>query len=90
MATPNTLPKGSEKTALFSPLHFAKKLKDQSVLMVMANQDNFYSKEDAQTLFDEVGATDKDIVFLDSGHDLPRDTVNSVLPWFLNAVASFK
>lgn len=83
MATPNKLMKETDVIPLFSPLNFAPEITKPSVLMVMATKDNFYTQVDANNLFNTVGSGDKKITFVEGGHDLPKHTVDTVMPWFL-------
>lgn len=83
MATPNKLVKDADAIPLFSPLNFAPEITKPSVLMVMATEDSFYTQSDANDLFNAVGSDDKKIAFVEGGHDLPQNTVDTVMPWFL-------
>jgi dienelactone hydrolase len=60
---------------------FARSMGRAPLLMMMARNDQFYSVEQAQQLFDGVPGTDKAIQFFDSGHSLPPEYVTQVVDW---------
>jgi|GEM_PF-2457114 len=65
-----------------SPWKYADKITDVPFLMIMANNDENYSVEDAKWLFNKVKVKDKNIIFMDSGHSLPVEYTKYVIEWF--------
>ena len=60
---------------------FAHDLGGDRLLMLMAREDQFYSVEQAQALFDDAGAENKRLEFYDSGHSLPADYTADAVQW---------
>jgi len=60
---------------------FARDMGEDPLLMMMANNDQFYSVEQAQALFDAVPGDNKSLRLWDSGHSLPAAYTAEVVAW---------
>ena len=61
-----------------SPKHFAP-LQKAPLTYLVATNDNWYTKEESQTFFEEIAVEDKIIIFYESGHFLPADFVDDAI-----------
>lgn len=61
---------------------FAHAIGERPFLMIMANQDEWYSPEEARQLYDLMPGPAKELEFFASGHDLPPEYTVSVVRWF--------
>ena len=59
--------------SVIGPQNFAPRINDRPFLMMMATRDRYYPREDAEELFRLVNSTQKEIIWFDSEHSLPRD-----------------
>jgi dienelactone hydrolase len=62
-------------------IQFAHDLGDRPLLMMMARQDQFYTVDQAQVLFDRVPGESKTLRFFDSGHSLPAEYTDEAVSW---------
>lgn len=62
-------------------IQFARDLGDRPLLMMMARQDQFYTVDQAQALFDRVPGESKTLRFFDSGHSLPAGYAEEAVSW---------
>jgi dienelactone hydrolase len=62
-------------------IQFARDLGAQPLLMLMGRQDQFYTVEQAQALFDRVPGAAKTLHFFDSGHSLPESYTSEAVDW---------
>ncbi len=62
-------------------LTFARDMGSDPLLMMMAENDQFYSVEQAQALFDAVPGDNKTLRLWDSGHSLPAAYTGEVVDW---------
>jgi dienelactone hydrolase len=69
-----------------SPRSFAPSLGERPFLMLMGKQDQFYTAEQAQSLFDLIPGSKKEIVFYDSGHALPPEYLSKAKSWLQNGL----
>ncbi len=56
------------------------------LLMLMANKDQFYTKDQAQKLFDAIPEDNKSIKFYNSGHSLPPAYTQDAVTWIKNVL----
>ncbi len=68
-------------TQLASPFLFAPQLGHRPVLMIMAEEDSFYTPEAARALYGTIGGENKSLVMVGGGHDLPRSTARTAVQW---------
>ena len=64
-----------------APRNFARALNGRPFLMQMGRNDPFCNEAQAQSLFDIIPGSKKEIVFYDSGHSLPTGYVSKALKW---------
>ena len=69
-----------DKMKATTPLHCATDLK-APLLMLMGKTDFFTSVEDAENYYSKLSNPDKEIIFYDSGHELPPEYINDLLEW---------
>lgn len=62
-------------------MQFARDLGAHPLLMMMGRQDQFYTVEQAQALFDGIPGEAKTLRFYDSGHSLPEDYTTEAVDW---------
>ncbi|MCH7743615.1 MAG: dienelactone hydrolase family protein [Proteobacteria bacterium] len=60
---------------------FASRLGHLPLLMLMADKDEFYTKEEAQGLYAAIPGKNKSITFYNSGHSLPGRYVEDAVKW---------
>ena len=63
------------------PQTFARELKDRPLLMLMGRQDPSSTEAEARRIHDLIPASNKKIMFLDSGHVLPVEYVSHAAKW---------
>ena len=66
------------KLGSISPKHFAP-LQKAPLTYLVATNDNWYTKEEAQTFFEDIAVEDKVMIFYESGHFLPVDFVDDAI-----------
>ncbi|MEQ9450414.1 MAG: alpha/beta fold hydrolase [Pseudomonadales bacterium] len=64
-----------------TPYAFARDMGADPLLMLMGTQDRFYTREQAQALFDLVPGDNKTLHFYDSGHSLPAEYTDKAVNW---------
>ncbi len=65
---------------------FAPHLGHLPLLMLMASKDQFYTKDQAQGLFDAIPGNNKAIKFYNSGHSLPSAYTRNAVTWIKDAL----
>ena len=50
--------------------------------MMMGRSDRLYTAEDVQQLYNLIEGPDKDLIFYDSGHRLPKEYGSEAVRWF--------
>ncbi len=65
-----------------APPAFARDMGNDPLLMLMAKEDQFYTVEQAQSLYDAVPGENKSLVLFDSGHSLPVAYTGQAAQWF--------
>jgi dienelactone hydrolase len=73
---------------IVSSRSFARSLEGRPFLMLMGKQDQFYTVQQAQSLFDLIPGTKKEIVFYDSGHALPPEYATKAAAWLQDGLKS--
>lgn len=64
-----------------SPAAFARDMGADPLLMLMAENDQFYTVEQAQALYEAVPGDSKTIQYFDSGHSLPSEYTTEAARW---------
>ena len=67
--------------AVYAPYHYCRALEDRSFLMLMARKDELYSAGEAERLYNMVPGKDKNLVFFDGDHRLPRAYTAEAVRW---------
>ena len=67
-------------------MQFARDMGARPLLMMMATQDQFYTVEQAQALFDRVPGERKKLRFFDSGHSLPATYAGEAVAWLAEQI----
>jgi dienelactone hydrolase len=70
----------------FQPIEsstFATRVRCNSFLMFMGNNDQFYTMEEARQLYDWIPITQKEFVEYDIGHEAPAEYVEEITNWFI-------
>ena len=66
-----------------APTNFVRAIKGRLTLMLMSrNDEDQYTVEEAQALYDLIEGESEELVFYDSGHRLPEEHVPKALEWF--------
>ena len=78
-------PVGADNQAMLpiAPQTFAGGLGGSPTLMLMGRQDQYYTVDQAQRLFDIVNGNRKELTFYDSGHELPHEWVGRAAEWLI-------
>ena len=66
---------------VLAPWNYAPAI-NKPVLMLMGNQDDFYSRTQAEELHSLLESKEKDLIWYDKGHNLESDYVPDALNWF--------
>ena len=66
-----------------SPITFAGHIRSNSFLMLMGNQDRYYSMEEARQLYALISIAQKELVEYDGGHRPPIEYIAKVTEWFV-------
>ena len=61
--------------------NFAKEIGNRPFLMLMGRLDQLYSKDDAQQLYNLIPGPIKELVFYDTGHQLPPEYTTKAANW---------
>ena len=67
--------------SVMNTINFAPYITKQPFLMLMADNDNNYTVEEAQAVFDFISSKDKEIVFYKSKHMLPTKWITRAKEW---------
>lgn len=69
----------------FAPQSFIPYIKNRPLLMLAAKKDDFNcTEEEAKILYDLIGENEKEIIFYDSNHKLPKEHAKDASNWFLS------
>lgn len=66
----------------FGLQHHAVRVNDRPFLMLLGNQDELYTPEWGQELFQLINSSSKEIIWYDSGHSLPEAWTGEAFKWF--------
>jgi len=64
-----------------APLEFARDMGRDPLLMLMAKKDQYYTVDQANTVFNAVPGDDKTLTLFDSGHSLPAEYTQQAVQW---------
>ncbi len=64
-----------------TPINFAPAIRERAFLALAGRTDPLISVESTQRFFDLVQGSPKELVFFDSGHQLPVEYIDRALPW---------
>lgn len=68
------------KLKSITPQNYAP-LQQSPYLLLMGEDDNFYTKQEVRSFLSHSEITDKDLKYFDSGHELPPEFVQEVIWW---------
>jgi predicted esterase len=69
------------------PQTFAREVRDRPFLMLMGRNDNLSATEaDARRVYELIPGSNKELVFLDSGHVLPVEYVSRAVKWLADGL----
>ncbi|MFC1564810.1 alpha/beta hydrolase family protein [candidate division KSB1 bacterium] len=63
-------------------VHYAARINDRPVLMLMGKSDPTYTIEEAEYLYKNINSKTKNIIWFESGHSLPPEWGNEAVKWF--------
>ena len=67
-----------------SPRNYARAIDNRPFLMLMGSKDIYYTGDEARQVFELIESQTKDIIFYESGHQLPGDYIEATVGWFQN------
>lgn len=65
-----------------SPRNYGQAMNNRAFLMLMGNEDFYYTVDEARQVFDLIDSKTKDLIFYDCAHKLPTDHVEIAVKWF--------
>jgi predicted peptidase len=82
------LPNGRDKYDAYEPLRHQERLKDTSVLVVFATDDEYFPYDNSVWMYEQLTMTDKKMLSFQSGHSLPAEYVKPVFSWLRDRLLS--
>lgn len=65
-----------------SPRNYARSVNNRPFLMLMGKKDFYYTVDEAEQVFELIDSQMKNLIFYDSGHQLPIDYIETTVKWF--------
>lgn len=80
---------GNQYSAVNS-YNFAPRIKDKPLLMIMGDNDGYYTPKSATQLFNSIGGENNELIFFEGRHKIQPSYIPAIVDWFVIGLTTFK